>query len=277
MASSINLVADQLRRIEVRAPSELIVEQLRDLIVQGVLKPGQKLPSERIMAERFEVSRGIVREALRRMEFYGVVRTLPQSGTVLENLGATTLVFLMDNLLEMPGNDFGTLAEARLMVEPRAAALAARNADKQQIAEIRQVHDRIVHASKSGQQALEENMLLHLRIAGASGNAVIRSFVSQIEPEIMRLSIQYDAYRGSRLTEVMAEHEAIVKAIETGNAAEAEAAMTRHLENAQVKDATLMAENDDDFADAAAGKGMATRRRAKGRRTKSTVKAPAAE
>ena len=131
MASSINLVADQLRRVEVRSPSELIVEQLRDLIMQGVLKPGQKLPSERIMAERFGVSRGIVREALRRMEFYGVVRTLPQSGTVLENLGATTLVFLMDNLLEMPGNDFGTLAEARLMVEPRAAALAARNADQE--------------------------------------------------------------------------------------------------------------------------------------------------
>jgi len=255
----------------VRAPSELIVEQLRDLIVQGVLKPGQRLPSERIMAERFEVSRGIVREALRRMEFYGVVRTLPQSGTVLENLGATTLVFLMDNLLEMPGNDFATLAEARLMVEPRAAALAARNATKMQVAEIRQVHDRIVNASRNGQQALEENMLLHLRIAGASGNAVIRSFVSQIEPEIMRLSIQYDAYRGSRLAEVREEHEAIVGAIEAGDSAKAEAAMTRHLENAQRKDATLMAENDEEFNDRNNPKKTSGRRGTRKHRTKDTT------
>ncbi len=273
MASSVNLVADQLRRVEVRAPSELIVEQLRDLIVQGVLKPGQRLPSERIMAERFEVSRGIVREALRRMEFYGVVRTLPQSGTVLENLGATTLVFLMDNLLEMPGNDFGTLAEARLMVEPRAAALAARNATKMQVAEIRQVHDRIVNASRNGQQALEENMLLHLRIAGASGNAVIRSFVSQIEPEIMRLSIQYDAYRGSRIAEVVEEHEAIVGGIEAGDAAAAEEAMTRHLENAQRKDATLMAENDDEFNDRNNSKTTRGRRGSRKHRTKDTTAA----
>lgn len=248
MASSVRLVADHLRKVEVKSPSELIVGQIRELIAEGVLKPGQKLPSERIMAERFEVSRGIVREALRKLEFYGVLRTLPQSGTVLENLGATTLVFLVDNILDMPGNEYATLAEARLVIEAHAARLAAKNANDRQIKEIRQVHEGIVDAAGSGQRALEENMLLHLRIAGASGNAVIRSFVSQIEPEIMRLSIQYDTYRDGRIAEVVAEHDEIVSAIENRDPEAAAAAMTRHLENARRMDTSIIAENEEDPA-----------------------------
>lgn len=247
MASSVKFVAEHLRKVEVRSPTELIVEQLRDLIVEGVLKPGQKLPSERVMAERFDVSRGIVREALRKLEFYGVVHTLPQSGTVLENLGATTLAFLLENLLDMQGKDYATLAEARQMIETHAAGLAATNATPEKIREIRQVHDRFADAAEAGQQALEENMLLHLRIAGAAGNAVIRSFVSQIEPEIMRLSIQVNAYRDDRMPEIVAEHEAIVRAIEERDPAAAMAAMTRHLENARRKDASLIAESGNDF------------------------------
>ncbi|MCG8508181.1 MAG: FadR family transcriptional regulator [Rhodospirillales bacterium] len=261
MAASAKQIAEQLRRIEVRPPAQLIVEQLRDLIKEGVLKPGQKLPSERIMAERFEVSRGILREALRKLEFYGVLRTLPQSGTVLENLGATTLIFLMDNILDMPANDFATLAEARIMIETHAARLAAEKATPKQVAEIRQVHQRIADAVQNGKRALEENMLLHLRIAGASGNPVIRSFVSQIEPEIMRLAVQYDTYRDDRIEEVVAEHEQVVTAIEKGDGQGAADAMARHLENARRKDASYVAESDDETRT-----GTKTRKTAKGRR-----------
>lgn len=257
MANTVKLVADRLRKIEVKSPSHLIIEQIRDLIRGGVLKPGQKLPSERIMAERFEVSRGIVREALRRLEFYGVLRTLPQSGTVLENIGTPTLAVLIDNLLEIPGNDFATLAEARTVVETHTARLAAVHATDAQIAEIRQVHARFGAVAGDNRKALEENMLFHLRIAGASGNAVLRSFVSQIEPEIMKFSIQLDAYRDNRMPDIVAEHEAVVRAIEGRDPAAAAAAMTRHLENARHHDAALIAEDEDDFTpqpDAAAGR-----------------------
>lgn len=253
MANTVKLVADRLRKIEVKSPSQLIIEQIRDLVGAGVLKPGQKLPSERIMSERFEVSRGIVREALRRLEFYGVVRTLPQSGTVLEGIGAPTLVVLIDNILEIPGNDFATLAEARTVLETHTARLAARHATDAQIAEIRQVHGRFAAIAGDNRRALEENMLFHLRIAGASGNTVLRSFVSQIEPEIMKFSIQFDAYRDNRMPDIIAEHEAIVCAIEKRDAEAAAAAMTHHLENARHHDAALIAEDEDDFVPPADG------------------------
>jgi len=249
MSSPVKLVADHLRKVEVRSPAELIIEQLRDLIVEGVLKPGQRLPSERIMAERFDVSRGIVREALRKLEFYGVLRTLPQSGTVLENFGATTLASLLENLLDLPSNDFETLGNARLTIEPPTAALAARNATAKQIKEIRRVHENIAKGDMSGQQALEENMLLHLRIAEAAGNAMIRSFISQLEPEVMRHSIAVNAYRNGRMPDVIAEHEAIVSAIETHDPEAAAAAMAVHLETAIREDASLFAESGDDFTE----------------------------
>ncbi|MDX9862877.1 MAG: FadR/GntR family transcriptional regulator [Rhodospirillales bacterium] len=257
MANTVKLIADRLRKIEVKSPSQLIIEQIRGLVADGVLKPGQKLPSERIMSERFGVSRGIVREALRRLEFYGVLRTLPQSGTVLENIGAPTLAVLIDNILEIPGNDFATLAEARLVIETHTARLAALQATDAQIAEIRQVHTRFSAVIDDNRHALEENMLFHLRIAGASGNTVLRSFVSQIEPEIMKFSIQFDAYRDNRMPDIIAEHEAVVSAIERRDADAAAAAMARHLENARYHDAALVAEDEDEFplqADAVAGR-----------------------
>jgi GntR family transcriptional repressor for pyruvate dehydrogenase complex len=90
-------------------------------------------------------------------------------------------------------------------------------------------------------------MLFHLRIAGASGNTVLRSFVSQIEPEIMKFSIQLDAYRDNRMPDIIAEHEAVVCAIERRDSEAAAAAMARHLENARNHDAALVAEDEDDF------------------------------
>jgi GntR family transcriptional repressor for pyruvate dehydrogenase complex len=265
MANTVKLIAERLRKIEVKSPSQLIIEQIRGLVAEGVLKPGQKLPSERIMSERFGVSRGIVREALRRLEFYGVLRTLPQSGTVLENIGAATLTVLIDNILEIPGNDFATLAEARLVIETHTARLAATHASDAQVAEIRQVHARFSNVAGDNRKALEENMLFHLRIAGASGNAVLRSFVSQIEPEIMKFSIQLDAYRDNRMPDIIAEHETVVRAIERRDPEAAAAAMACHLENARNHDAALVAEDEDEFIpqpDAAdRRKRKATRRR----------------
>lgn len=261
MADTVKLVADRLRKVEVKSPAELIIGQVRELIAEGVLKPGQKLPSERIMSERFAVSRGIVREALRKLESYGVVRTLPQSGSVIEDLGATTLLFLVDNILEMPAPAYATLAEARLVIESHAARLAALNATAAQKRGIRQVHEGFAAAAAEGRTALEENMLLHLRIAGASGNAVLRSFVSQIEPEIMKLSIQLDAYRSPRISEVTAEHEEVIRAIEAGDGEAAADAMARHLDNARRQDAKLIAENEEDSASPPAGR--RTRRRRK--------------
>ena len=80
-------VLNNFKEIQVVSPSDKIIEQIRELISSGQIKPGDKLPPERKLSEKFGVGRSYVRNAIRKLEFYGIVKTLPQSGTVVSGLG----------------------------------------------------------------------------------------------------------------------------------------------------------------------------------------------
>ena len=69
--------------VVVEKPADLIICQIKELITSGALKPGDKLPSERKLSEGFGVGRTYVRDAIKKLEFYGILQTLPQSGTVV--------------------------------------------------------------------------------------------------------------------------------------------------------------------------------------------------
>ena len=64
-----------------------IISKIRDLINYKNLEPGDKLPSERMLSEKFEVSRNNIREAIQKLEFYGLLESIPQSGTFVANIG----------------------------------------------------------------------------------------------------------------------------------------------------------------------------------------------
>ena len=68
-----------------------IISKIRDLINFKNLEPGDKLPSERMLAEKFGVSRGNLREAIQKLEFYGLLKSRPQSGTFVANIGVIAL------------------------------------------------------------------------------------------------------------------------------------------------------------------------------------------
>ncbi|RME34565.1 MAG: FadR family transcriptional regulator, partial [Deltaproteobacteria bacterium] len=75
MSKSNNLL-DNFREIEIESPVDKIIRQIRDLISGGHLKPGDRLPPERQLAEKLGVGRTHVREAIRKLEFYGILKTL---------------------------------------------------------------------------------------------------------------------------------------------------------------------------------------------------------
>src|ERR1700741_5474999 len=74
-------IFENLKAIQVENPADKIIRQLKQLITSGQLKPGDRLPAERVLAERFGVGRSYVREAIMKLEFYGLLKTSPQSGT----------------------------------------------------------------------------------------------------------------------------------------------------------------------------------------------------
>ena len=113
--------------IKVDSPVDIIIRQIRDLIASGQLKPGDRLPSERLLSERLGVGRTQLRDALRKMEFYGILKTRPQSGTVVAGLGLPALQSLITDMLQLQGNDFKSLVESRIILERNIVQLAALN------------------------------------------------------------------------------------------------------------------------------------------------------
>ena len=78
-----------------------IISQIRDLINFKNLEPGDKLPSERMLSEKFGVSRSNVREAIQRLEFYGLLKSIPQSGTFVANIGVIALNGMIEDILRL--------------------------------------------------------------------------------------------------------------------------------------------------------------------------------
>lgn len=92
---------ENLQKITLKNPVDLIISQIRDLISSGANNPGEKLPPERKLAEHLGVSRSQVREAINKLQFYGIVKVQPQSGTTVNGLGITALEGLITDILEL--------------------------------------------------------------------------------------------------------------------------------------------------------------------------------
>lgn len=224
-----HIVLRHFQEITYEKPSDLIIEQINSLISSGVLKPGDSLPSERALAERFRVGRGYVREAIRKLEFYGILSTLPQRKTVVANLGVKALEGLIANVLKIGKQDMESLLEAREILESTTARLATERATRKDIEELISTHEEFKSRVENGGTAIDEDLLFHLKIAEVGKNTVLRSLISLITPDIIALSDDLDSCAGGRSTLSLTEHEKILEAIINRNPKAAEAAMARHM------------------------------------------------
>lgn len=231
MAGSDDDITQHFQKVRIKRPADVIIEQISGLIARRILKPGDRLPPERVLAERFEISRGAVREALRRLEFFGIVKTLPQSGTVVETLSEHVLIGLIANIVNAEDTSPAMLLEVRIAIEALSARLAAERATPRLLDEIRAAQARMREAAGGGAFTLEEDLLFHLKIAEATGNNLLRSLIALIGPDVLRLSLEHATYRGGRLHAAADEHDRIVAAIGAGAPDEAAREMVAHLEH----------------------------------------------
>jgi GntR family transcriptional repressor for pyruvate dehydrogenase complex len=228
-------VLASLSVIDVARPADLILKQLNQLIATGALEPGDRMPAERDLAQQFGVGRSHVREALRRLEFYGILTTHPQSGTYVARLGVAALTNLIGNVLALDRDDIAALLETRVVLEVETARLAAERAVRADLDAIakaqRAFHDR----AAAGDPALQEDLTLHLAIAHAAHNAVLASLVGLIAPDVMRHHGENKTCSQARLTLVIGEHQDICDAIIARDVAGAGAAMHRHASMARAQ------------------------------------------
>lgn len=220
---------DNFSEIKVETPVDMIIRQIRSLISSGQLASGDRLPAERKMAERFGVSRNHVRDALQKLEFYGILRTLPQSGTVVAGMGITALEGLITDVLQIEEHDFSSLVETRVALEVQAAQAAALRRTPDDLVAIQQALLAYEAKLRSGKSAVEEDLLFHLKVAEASKNGVLKSLMLVITPDIISSYRKYNVCEGEVELKTLVEHEEILHFIQAQDEVGAGKAMKKHL------------------------------------------------
>ncbi|PWL37804.1 GntR family transcriptional regulator [Flagellimonas aquimarina] len=190
-----------------------IISKLRDLINYKNLEPGDKLPSERMLSEKFEVSRSNVREAIQKLEFFGILKSRPQSGTFIANIGRVAMSGMLDDILRLEDPDFKSLVETRILLELKTVRLAALRRTEEDLEKMRQALDAYKQKVLNGQDAVEEDLLFHLAIANASKNSTMNTFMLIITPEIITNFEKYHVCDSNQSFLGIQEHEDIYQAI----------------------------------------------------------------
>ncbi len=190
-----------------------IIKKLRDLIDYKNLEPGDKLPSERMLSEKFEVSRSNVREAIQKLEFFGSLKSKPQSGTFIANIGQIAMKGMLEDILKLEDPDFKSLVETRILLELKTVKLASLRRTEEDLKKIRETLDAYKAKVLNGEDAVEEDLLFHLAIAKASKNSTMNTFMLIITPEIITNFEKYHVCDNNQSFLGIQEHEDIYEAI----------------------------------------------------------------
>src|SRR5205823_6237838 len=153
--------------------AEEIADRIRQLILDGTFPPGQPLPAERALAERFGVSRGSVRDAFRTLETIGLLVTRHGQGTFPQELDVERLVAPLTSVLSYRQDLQDELSDVRRMFEPAVARVAATRVTDTDLAQLERIHDAQRRKLKTGRSAIAEDTAFHEVLARVTRNRVV--------------------------------------------------------------------------------------------------------
>ena len=205
----------------------VLAAHLQEEILSGRVEAGQKLPSERELAERHAVSRSVVREALRGLIERDLIDVVPGRGTYVRAARAGDAVSGMDALLRRRQPTARHLVEARTMLESTTAALAATRAAPEDLAAIGDALERFDRAGGLVEQA-RYDLAFHLAVSRAAHNPVIETMFGSITGLTIELMLRSLGDPAVAATAVP-YHRAIYDAIRRHDADQARAEMVAHL------------------------------------------------
>ncbi len=222
---------EALTKNENRAVENSIIFKIKELINYKNLEPGDKLPSERMLSDKFGVSRSNVREAIQKLEFYGLLKSIPQSGTFVANIGVIAMNGMIDDILRLEDPDFKSLVETRILLELKAARLAANRRTEEDLERMENALDAYKEKVLRGEDAVQEDLLFHLAIAKASGNGTLNTLMLMITPEIITNFEKHHVCTTNKARTGIQEHSEIFEAIKNQNADEAREKLKIHFKS----------------------------------------------
>lgn len=207
---------------------EQVFNKLKTLVIEGQLKAGDYLPSERELCEKFGISRIPLREALKKLEWMGVISICHGRKTLINGLGIMPLVEVFDLVKDSKEGSVSDLTEARLLFEVGAAKLAAIRATSDDIKHMKNILKSEENCLGNQAGAIDESLAFHLALVKSSKNKTITNFM------IMILGLQRESreitmcdFEGQELS--LKDHWKILEYIEKHDAANASNEMRKHL------------------------------------------------
>lgn len=230
---------DRYKPIDRKKTSDLIVQELWSLIISGELKPGDKLPPERELVEKFNVSKVTLREALQTLEAYGHItrKRGPQGGSTILDIAPTTGVNLIVDYLKVKQYSLKHVVESRLLFEPLIAELATRRitpAERERLKMLVSEHEKDFQSRGTSRHGWE----FELQLAKICKNPIIRILAElfmrlglDIEFSLAIDDLQSTVEQLQYNEESLSSHKKILAAVADRNPEKAKQEMIQHRKN----------------------------------------------
>jgi GntR family transcriptional repressor for pyruvate dehydrogenase complex len=212
--------------------SESVIEKIKDLIISNNLGPGAQLPSERKLTTALKISRSSVREAHRMLEIMGLIEVKPGKGAYVKRLSGD-LFMPLSSLLSTHKESLHQHFEARLLLEPAAAAFAAKRASHSDIDQLRKALETFQESLDKDNlvSLIRADILFHRLVANATNNRTIEVLMNTITRHNF-IGWQMSLRTNKRPLRTVKEHGKIFEAIVAGDEKKAKSAMRSHLKAA---------------------------------------------
>lgn len=205
--------------------------RLLEYVLSGDISPGQRLPSERVLAERLKVSRQAVRNAIKSLAMLGLIETRMGSGSYLANQQSDLLPRVIEWGVLLSETWAADLLDARMQLEVMFATLAAERRTSEQLNALTEAFA-LMESSKDDYEAYAEaDAAFHIAVAVAAGNSVLAGVLVNIRVLLKAWAAQVITYAGETETS-LPMHEAVLSAVRRQDPVGARKAMQEHMDRA---------------------------------------------
>ena len=211
---------------------EQVIDQIKNMIDQGILKKGDKLPSERNLVQQLEVSRASIREALRALEVVGLIECRQGEGSYIKASFQDNLFEPLSIMFMLEGSNQEEILELRKIMEVEAAGLASKRITDEQLLELKELTQKFLNCDDEDiNSEIDKNF--HYKIAECSGNVLIFDIlktVSTLVDHFIKDARKLIIVHAGNKEILFSQHNEIYLSIERHSSADARKAMREHLD-----------------------------------------------
>ena len=221
----------RLKPISPKRISDQVFDQLRELIFRGDYQPGQKIMTERELAQALNVSRNSVREAINKLVTLQFLEQRQGQGTFVRSVDEAVKIPLA-TVMESQDASLIDLMEMRMGIECTAASLAARRANASDLRAIEKAIEEMDADTRTGGLGTEDDLAIHMAIASATKNPM-QVYIMKNVSDFLHMGIRENLLRlyevPGNIVEILQQHQAIFQAICGSDAEAAYKTMQNHI------------------------------------------------